>query len=297
MVGSLQRFAVVDVAIELQCSSHPTRTIHVNIVTLGPAGTYSHRAALTVADDVSFRDSIPGLVTGVANGTHERAVVPIENSIEGSVRESLDALADEDVAVTTEIVAPIRHALLGQGPEVSTIASHAQAVGQCRDFLQSAYPEASVRTVSSTARGVELATEDSSVGAIAHPSNADDRPLSVLDRDVQTRSSNETRFFVLAPDSDRSRRGSKSSVIVYPDRDYPGFMLELLEPFAERNINLSRVDARPSGKRLGDYLIHLDIEAGYDETRTEAAITEAKTTVENGWVRWLGSYDIERVPN
>ena len=96
----------------------------MNAVTLGPAGTYSHRAARAVAAEVSFRESVTAIVDAVEDGEFERGVVPIENSIEGSVTESLDALADHDVAVTREIVTPIRHALLAQGEAFELVASH-----------------------------------------------------------------------------------------------------------------------------------------------------------------------------
>ncbi|MFC6765594.1 prephenate dehydratase domain-containing protein, partial [Natrinema soli] len=98
-------------------------------VTLGPEGTYSHRATSAIADgdEIDFRQSVTAIVDAVAAGEYDRGVIPIENSIEGSVTESLDAIADYDVAVVREIVTPIRHALLAQGPEFDTVASHSQA--------------------------------------------------------------------------------------------------------------------------------------------------------------------------
>src|SRR6056297_3812532 len=131
----------------------------MNAVTLGPAGTYSHRAARAVAAEVSFRESVTAIVDAVATGEFERGVVPIENSIEGSVTESLDAIADYDVAVVREIVTPIRHALLAQGPEFDTIASHSQALAQCRSYLEREYPDATLEAVASTAQGVEFARD------------------------------------------------------------------------------------------------------------------------------------------
>lgn len=111
-------------------------------VTLGPAGTYSHRAARAVADDVAFRESVTSIVQAVADGSFERGVVPIENSIEGSVTESLDAVANSDVSVVQEIVTPIRHALLAQSANFDVVASHSQALAQCRTYLEENYPDA-----------------------------------------------------------------------------------------------------------------------------------------------------------
>jgi prephenate dehydratase len=269
-------------------------------LTLGPAGTYSHRAARAIADDVHFRESVTAIVEAVAEGAYDRGVIPIENSIEGSVTESLDALADHEVAVVQEIVTPIRHALLAQDEEFSTVASHSQALAQCRSYLEEHHPDAALEAVASTARGVERARADPDVAAIGHPDNAsaegaDDGSLGVLAEDIQDRSSNATRFLVIAPAGERSDAGGKTSLVVYPNANYPGLLLELLEAFADREINLSRVESRPSGERLGDYLFHIDFEAGLYEDRTREAIAEIEEIAADGWVRRLGSYDTRHV--
>ncbi|MFB6353335.1 MAG: prephenate dehydratase [Halobacteriales archaeon] len=264
-------------------------------LTLGPAGTYSHRAALAVVDEVEFVESVTAIVEAVAEGEVERGVVPVENSIEGSVTESLDALAEYDVAVVHEIVSPIRHALLAQGDDFAVVASHSQALAQCRDFLEATYPDARLEAVASTARGVEQAREDPAVAAIGHPENADDR-LDVLAEDIQDQSSNATRFVVAAPPAERTEAGGKTSVIIYPATDYAGLLLELLEAFADRDINLTRIESRPSGTRLGDYLFHVDFAAGLYEERSKAALDEVADIIDaDGWVKRLGSYDTMHV--
>ena len=267
-------------------------------VTLGPAGTYSHRAARAVADDVAFRESVTAIVEAVADGEYGRGVVPVENSIEGSVTESLDALTEADVAVVREIVTPIRHALLAQAETFDVVASHSQALAQCRDYLEHEYPEARREAVASTARGVERAREDPTVAGIGHPANAaadGGVDLRVLAEDIQDQSSNATRFLVVAGDDARTEAGGKTSVVVYPSANYPGLLLELLEAFADRDVNLSRIESRPSGERLGDYLFHIDFEAGLYEERAQAALNDVEELVGDGWVRVLGSYDTEHV--
>lgn len=270
-------------------------------LTLGPEGTYSHRATRAVADEIEFTESVTGIVQGVASGEFDRGVVPIENSIEGSVTESLDALAERNVAVVREIVTPIRHALLAQRSEFDTVVSHAQALAQCRSYLEQEYPQVTLEAVASTARGVERAREDPTLAAIGHPDNAagsaedGSADLQVLAEDIQDSTSNSTRFVVIAPETERSEAGRKTSLVVYPNTNYPGLLLKLLEPFADRDINLSRVESRPSGERLGDYVFHVDIEAGLYEDRTKEAIEEIEEFAENGWVRILGSYDTEHV--
>lgn len=263
-------------------------------LTLGPEGTYSHRATQAVADEIDFVESVTAIVEGVAGGEYERGVVPIENSIEGSVTESLDALADRNVAVVREIVTPIKHALLAQTGEFTEVLSHPQALAQCREFLGREYPSVSTRAVASTARGVERAREDDTVAAIGHPATAGD-DLQVLATDIQDSTSNATRFVVLAPETERVDAGGKTTVIVYPNTNYPGLLLEMLQPFAERDINLSRIESRPSGERLGDYMFHFDFAAGLYEERAQEAIDDLRELAENGWVRVLGSYDTEHV--
>jgi len=263
-------------------------------VTLGPAGTYSHRAASAVASEVAFRESVTGIVEAVADGDFRRGVVPIENSIEGSVTETLDALADFEVGVVEEIVTPIRHALLARDVEFDTVASHSQALAQCRNYLEAEYPDVALEAVASTARGVERARNDPSIAGIGHPDNAGG-DLRVLAEDIQDRDSNATRFFVLAPFAERSDAGGKSTVVVYPGADYPGLLLRMLEAFADRDINLARIESRPSGERLGDYLFHFDFEAGLYESRAQDAVARLEEVASEGWVRRLGSYDVRHV--
>ncbi|MFB6111301.1 MAG: prephenate dehydratase [Halobacteriaceae archaeon] len=263
-------------------------------VTLGPAGTYSHRAASAVDDDVEFRGAVHEVVGAVAAGDVPRGVIPIENSIEGSVTASLDALVEQELAVVREVVTPVRHALLAQSTTIERITSHEQALAQCRTYLDEHYPEADREAVASTARGVEIAREEAGVAGIAHPDTADES-LQVIATDIQDRTSNATRFFVIAPPDERSESGGKTSLVVYPNTNYPGLLLALLEPFADRDINLSRVESRPSGERLGDYIFHIDVEAGLYEERTREAVSRIEAIAEEGWVRRLGSYDVEHV--
>jgi prephenate dehydratase len=263
-------------------------------LTLGPSGTYSHRATTAVADEVSFRESVTAIVEAVADGEFDRAVVPIENSIGGSVTETLDALTDYEAAVVKELVTPIQHALLAQDDSFSVVASHSQALAQCRGYLEDEHPDVELEAVASTARGVERARETAGVAAIGHPANADGT-VTVVAEDIQDSTSNATRFFVIAPRSEATEAGGKSTFVVYPNTNYPGLLLELLEPFAQRDINLTRVESRPSGERLGDYVFHIDVDAGLYEDRTTDAVAELEATAENGWVRRLGSYDTEHV--
>ncbi len=237
------------------------------------------------------------IVEAVANGEAERGVVPVENSIEGSVTESLDAFAEYDVAVVEEVITPIRHALLAQDDSFSLVASHAQALAQCRGWLDEHYPGVTVEAVASTARGVERARGDAASPLSATPRTRPTAPNEsarrghsgpVLERHPLRRRRLE----------DRAQRGRRQDHCrVYPNANYPGLLLELLEAFAERDINLSRIESRPSGNRLGDYVFHIDISAGLYEQRTQEALADIEDIAEKGWVRRLGSYDSKTVVN
>ena len=263
-------------------------------VTLGPAGTYAHRVATAVAAEVTFRQSVTAIVDAVASGAFDRGVIPIENSIEGSVTESLDALERYEVAVVGELIAPIRHALLSQGDPPAQIASHPQALAQCRQFLEERYPTVDQTATASTAAAVELARDDETIAAIAHPESVSGA-LRLLATDIQDRDTNETRFFLITDEAHRVDSGEKTSLIVYPNDDHPGLLLALLQPFAERSINLSRIESRPSGKHLGDYLFHLDLEGDLIDDTTLEALDALQSAIPDGWVKVLGSYDVTRL--
>lgn len=252
------------------------------IGTLGPSGTYSHRAALKLCDDVRFYDGVPEIAEAVESREVGRGVVPIENSIEGSVNATLDVLAEYDLYIVAEVVVDVEHALLAQDDGFKVVASHPQALAQCRGYLRENYPDAELRSVSSTAAGVEEAREDASVAAIAHPSLADET-VRVLDRSVQDADGNSTRF--VAVDSEPTSGGEKTTIVVYPGADRPGLLYDILGVFKERGVNLTRIESRPSKRELGDYVFHIDF-AGGDDDEILSALDEH---VE--WVEFLGSYD------
>ena len=264
----------------------------MSILTLGPAGTYSHRVSLSFSDDIVFRNSVTAIVKDVSDGTFDKGIIPVENSIEGSVTESLSSLVDHDIAILEEVVAPIQHALLAQSATFDTITSHPQALAQCRNFITSNYPDLKLEPTTSTASGIDRATEDDSIAAIGHPQSSNEK-LKTLAKNIQDQSSNSTRFFVIAPPTKRQKLGEKTSVIIYPKSDYSGLLLKILQTFADQDINLTRIESRPSGNKLGDYLFHIDFEASSDESRTLEVFSNLHAIVsENGWVRSLGSYNV-----
>jgi prephenate dehydratase len=264
----------------------------MRLITLGPAGTYCHRVALSMSETVSFHNSVTAIVKDVSEGKFDRGIIPIENSIEGSVTESLSSIVAYDIAILQEVVIPIKHALLAQSKTFDTITSHPQAIAQCRSFISSNYPGLHLEPTTSTASGISQAIESPSVAAIGHPESSNGK-LKIIAKNIQDQSSNSTRFFVIAPPTRRQQKGTKTSVIIYPHSDYSGLLLEILQTFSDKNLNLTRIESRPSGNKLGDYLFHIDFEAAYDDPAVKHVISQLEGIIDSdGWIRFLGSYDV-----
>lgn len=258
------------------------------IGTLGPEGTYSHRAALRLGDDVAFYDGVPEIAEAVESGEVERGVVPVENSIEGSVNATLDVLVEYDLYIVSEVVVDVEHSLLAQEEDFDVVASHPQALAQCRGYLRDRYPDAELRSVSSTAAGVEEARADASVAAIAHPALADET-VRVIDESIQDADGNSTRFVAVAREpSEEHEGGEKTTIVVYPGGDRPGLLYDILGVFKERGVNLTRIESRPSKRELGDYVFHIDFEVPDGASEVDEILDALDEHVE--WVDFLGTY-------
>lgn len=252
--------------------------------TLGPAGSYSHRAALQVNNQVKFHETMFAAADAVSSGEVQAAILPIENSIQGAVIDTLDILEDRDLYITAEVNVEIRHALMAQSPDFTKVASHPQALAQSSDYLSREYPNAELREVDSTSAGVELATTDSSVAAVAHPDLAEKNDLELLATDIQNVSNNVTRFIRL--ETKPATEGTKSTLLLYPGREAPALSSDVLDILGDADIDFTRFEARPSTKALGDYVFHADFEGG----DPEAVIDTIEPAFD--WVQYLGTYDL-----
>jgi len=264
---------------------------------LGPPGTYSEEVAKNLFGDAAILKpfaSIDLAIRAVAGGEIPQCVAPIENSVEGSVNITLDTLAHEvELFISREIVMPIRHNLLAReaGRSVRLILSHPQALAQCRRTLSRLYPAAEYRAVDSTAEAARRVAEgEAGLAAIGSRSAANLYGLELLAADIQDTSSNCTRFVtlgVLPVDSNQPGRW-KTSVVCQIDGSRPGSLYHILAEFAEREVNLTKIESRPARTGLGEYLFFFDLEGGVSETRVSDALraVEAKSL----WFKNLGSY-------
>jgi prephenate dehydratase len=259
---------------------------------LGPEGTFSEKAArkyLPAADLRYFRD-FEEVIASVEMSEVEIGVVPLENSLEGSVGMTLDALLRRDVKIVGEINLQVRHCLLGIGQpeEVKVILSHPQALAQCRGYLKRQFPEAELRTTGSTSHAAKLAQEFSEMAAIADSEAAERYGLNVIDRNVQDSDQNVTRFAVVGRKMPEPTGRDKTSLAIYLERAEPGALWEVLGEFAVRKINLTKIESRPSRLGLGDYYFFIDLEGHVMDPLVEEALARIKKRA--AMTKVLGSY-------
>lgn len=271
----------------------------MRIAYLGPEGTFSEEAALMQArlDDATLMPfaSIPALVSAVETGLTERAVLPIENSLEGSVSFTLDLLIDEtDLKICNELVVPVRHNLVvvpgTKLDEIKTVTSHPQGLGQCRRFLERCLPGVHQVAALSTATAVEKTIEggDHAQAAIGTKRASGLYGGEILARDIQDNRSNVTRFFVLArTDADPSGT-DRTSFCFNVKANVPGAVHEVLSDLAEAHIQMTKIESRPTKSALGDYTFLIDVEGH----RLDPVIARAleRIQVKTARLKVFGSY-------
>lgn len=271
-----------------------SRGADLRIGVLGPEGTYSEKAArvwakgLPEASLVYFRD-FEEILRAVESGDLEAGVVPLENSLEGAVTVTMDLLLRLAVVIIGEVNLPIRHCLVGRGEEeVRVILSHPQALAQCRQYLREHFPEAEIRTTGSTSHAAKLAQEFPEMAAVAGAEAAERYGLRVLGREIQDERDNVTRFIVAGRRIPEPTGRDRTSLIVYLERDRPGALFSILQEFAERSINLTRIESRPSRRELGDYYFYIDLEGHVCDRNVSEALAAIKEKA--AMVKVLGSY-------
>jgi len=239
--------------------------------------------------------SIDAAIRAVEENEATECIVPIENSLEGSVNITLDTMAhDTSLFITREITRPIRHNLLIKAgtQHINVILSHSQALAQCRRTLTKHYPGAELRPVGSTAEASYIvASGAKNHAAVASMSAAMVYGLETAMADVQDYTNNCTRFIVLERQPADCRHGSqKTSIVCQINGERPGSLCEILLEFAQRNVNLTRIESRPARTGLGMYIFFLDIEGGMDNNNVYAAVRAVE--LRSKWFKNFGSYPV-----
>jgi prephenate dehydratase len=273
----------------------------VRVGFLGPSGTYAEEALRASApgpvEEVPFA-TVYETVMAVQAGAVDRAVVPIENSLEGSVTTTLDTLAGEAdrVRIVGEVVLPISHSLVARpGMTIDALArvvSHPQALAQCRQFLRERVPHAATETTGSTAEAVRLVAESSeALGALGTPLAADLYGCEVLAEAVEDGDENLTRFVWLGPEGAEPQGGppDKTSIVFWGFNDEsPGALVGVLGELADRAINLTKIESRPRRVRLGHYMFFADLDGAAGDPHVSEALDALRKRVET--LKILGSY-------
>jgi prephenate dehydratase len=270
---------------------------------LGPEGTFSHEALLAALPDLAGivpveLPTVYDTVMAVHDGRVDRGLVPIENSLEGSVNATLDALAveTEDVVIVGETVHPVRHCLIAHEPieieDIEEVISHPQANAQCARFIRTRLAGAKVLAASSTAEAVRMvATSGGRRAALGTRVAADVYGCEVLRAGVEDVPDNETRFVWIARERDPldGHGPWKTSIVFWGvDDQSPGWLVRCLSEFAFRGINLTRIESRPRKQGLGRYMFFIDLEGRDSDRPVAEAIGALGGQTER--VRVLGSY-------
>jgi prephenate dehydratase len=274
----------------------------VRVGYLGPAGTFSHEALMSTPGAEGYElaplPTVYDTVMAVHEGAVDRALVPIENSLEGSVNATLDTLAveTEDVRIVGETVHPIRHCLIARRPleleQVEAVVSHPQASAQCARFVRNRLGGASVVPANSTADAVRrVAESDGAWAALGNRLSAQIYGCEILRAGVEDVPENETRFVWLAPaDTESGGHGPwKTSVVFWGvGDDAPGWLVRCLSEFAFRGVNLTMIESRPRKQGLGHYMFFADMEGRDSDEPVAQAVAAVRAQTEQ--LRVLGSY-------
>jgi prephenate dehydratase len=265
---------------------------------LGPAGTFTEAALLQWlgardAEVVAYA-TVDLAVDAVRAGEVVAAMVPLVNSVEGSVTATIDALATGSVlAILAEAQVPVSFSLVARPgialAEVDGVTTHPHAHAQCRRWLADNLPEASVVFAPSTAMAASMVASGEHAAAISAPLAAEVYGLAVLASDIGDRPA-ETRFVLVGtPQPPAPATGAdKTSLVLFMGEDHPGALLEILTEFAVRGVNLTRIESRPTGGGIGDYFFSVDVEGHVDDARVGEALMGLQRVCAE--VRYLGSY-------
>jgi len=265
----------------------PTRVSY-----FGLPGSFTHLAARTkFGSSMEYHGARDArdVFLAVSRGTADYGVVPIENSTEGGVNESIDLLALHKLKVASEIYLPIHQHLLSRARlrDIKVLYSHPQGFAQCRNWIHGHLGNAAKRPVGSTAEAASLAAKDPRAGAIAGALAGEIYQVPVIAHNIEDQPDNITRFFVIA-EKMAERTGADKTSLVVSVTDRPGALLNLLKPFHRNGINLSRIESRPSKRRAWEYNFFIDLEGHMDDPKLQKTLREIEAHSRH--LEILGSY-------
>jgi prephenate dehydratase len=265
---------------------------------LGPAGTFTEAALLKIAakdDQLIAYANVTAALDAVRKGECAKALVPIENSVEGVVARTLDELASgEPLVITAETTLPVTFSLMTLDKtdikDIKSIATHPHAESQCRSYIAKNFPNAQVIETASTAAAAKGLSRGDYDAAIAASIAAKNYQLKVIAEDIGDNTKAVTRFVVVEKPGEVPAATGKdrTSLAVFIAIDHAGALLEILNEFAKHQVNLSFIQSRPTGSQLGHYHFIIDTEGHIDDQAVSAAVAGLKQICED--IRFLGAY-------
>ncbi len=252
----------------------------LRIAYLGPAGSFSHTAAMMkFGQSVEYEPltDIRSVLGEVSKGHCDLGLVPIENTTGGGVIETLDALIDSDVKVCSEVLMVVHHNLLANCTleEIDKIYSKPEVFAQCRNWLSATFKEARTIPVASTARAAQMAMDEANAGAIGSSVAAELYGLRIVCANIEDIANNVTRFLVVAQ-ADARPTGEDKTAILFSTAHKAGALADVLEVFKKYDINLTNIESRPSKKRQWEYYFFVDFLGHRAEERIQKGLAEAK---------------------
>jgi len=261
----------------------------------GPKATFTHLASIhRFGTFAEYRpvESIADVFTEVERERADYGVIPMENSTAGVVSESLDAFVESELKICSEIMIPIAHHLLASCPldEIRTIYSGTQPLAQCHLWLRSNLPNVEVVKVGTTAEGAEKASSETGAAAIGSKLAAEMYKLNLVVEHIEDSRANYTRFFVIGR-TISGKSGSDKTSVMFSVKDRVGALYDTLKPFAKHEINLTKIESRPSKRKAWDYLFFVDFAGHCDDDNVKQALEALEHSC--NFVKLLGSYPME----
>lgn len=265
----------------------------MKVAFLGPKATFSHLATMQhfgFSAELVPQKSIPAVFEEVEKGNALYGMVPVENSTEGVVSYTLDMFMQSELKINAEVLLEVHHDLLsltGRMEDIKKIYSHPQPIAQCKKWLEENLPGVPLVDVASTAVAAQIASEDKSVAAIASELAGTMYDLKVVRKRIEDQVNNFTRFLVIGKKVSEKSGDDKTS-LMFAVKDEVGILYRMLEPFAKREINLSKIESRPMKKKAWEYVFFLDLLGHISDTKISEAVEELKQCCQ--FVKVLGSY-------
>lgn len=266
----------------------------LSVAYLGPEGTYTQEAVYKHfghAVEARAKAAIDEIFRDVDAGSSAYGVVPVENSLGGIVSNTLDELATSGLIICGEVLLPVHHHLLSKHErieDVKHVYSHAQSFAQCRRWLDSRLPNVPREVVASNGAAARQVSESGQGAAIAGRTAAELYGLNILGSNIEDDPSNTTRFLIIGRNAADATGRDKTSVVLSAKRDKPGALFDLLAPFADSGINLTKLESRPSRRAAWDYNFFIDFDGHCEDAAIKPVLEQVRANA--ALFRILGSY-------